>query len=224
MWQLLVGALLFAAARYHKEKRPRWTFFSFQFKADIWRVNVVRKSWVTRGEKDACGFHDMSLYGESSLDDEARIRRRIDRALEDSEVTVVLFGETTCDSKWVQYEIAESIARDNALIAVGISQIRDQRGETSFEGNNPFEKWVFEDDDTECLADYVPCYDWCEDDGHVNLRDWIHNAPRVTDIAHDLGLSPSLKMIDFDDDDSSELSESSSDDGDYEDDSQEDDC
>ena len=42
----------------------RRVFFSFHYERDIWRVNVVRNSWLTKG-REAAGFWDASLWEEA---------------------------------------------------------------------------------------------------------------------------------------------------------------
>ena len=94
--------------------------------------------------------------------------RLIDAALEDSEVTVVLIGQKTYKSRWVRYEIEKSIERNNGLLGVYIDSIRDAQGRTSRVGRSPFGD----------IADDVPHFDWVEDDGFSNIREWIADAPR----------------------------------------------
>ena len=101
-------------------------------------------------------------------------------ALEDSEVTVVLIGEETWDSRWVQYEIRRSIERNNGLLGVYIDGLRDRHGQPSQRGLSPFE--IFEIESGHPLTDEVPHYDYANEDGHTNLRHWIADAPRISDI------------------------------------------
>ena len=51
--------------------------------------------------------------------------------MEGTSVTVVLVGEKSCSSRWVKYEIKQSIKRGNGLLGVDISKIKDLDGNTS---------------------------------------------------------------------------------------------
>ena len=40
----------------------RHVFFSFHYKNDVWRANIVRNSWVVRDDKTAAGFIDAADF------------------------------------------------------------------------------------------------------------------------------------------------------------------
>ncbi|WP_350355642.1 TIR domain-containing protein [Serratia symbiotica] len=46
-------------------------------------------------------------------------------------VTVVLIGATTNQSKWVKYEIDQSIEHGNGILTIDISKIADLKGNTT---------------------------------------------------------------------------------------------
>ena len=169
---LAVGLLaLYGLHRHFKAKEPQRAFFSFHYSSDIWRTNIVRKSGVTCRDPARAGFFDHSLWESAKARGDAEVRRLIDAALEDSEVTVVLIGQKTYKSRWVRYEIEKSIERNNGLLGVYIDNIRDAQGRTSRVGRSPFGE----------IADDVPYFDWIEDDGFSNIREWIADAPRPDD-------------------------------------------
>lgn len=185
--KLALGALaLYSLHRIFRAKEPQRAFFSFQYSSDIWRTNVVRNSGVTCRDPAEAGFFDQSLWETAKTKGDAGIRRLIDKALEDSEVTVVLIGQQTYKSRWVRYEIEKSIARNNGLVGVYIDNIRDARGQTSPFGHSPFGD----------IADDVPHFDWVDDDGFTNIREWIAKAPRPGDF-----------LVEDDDDDEEEEEE-----------------
>jgi len=109
----------------------RRVFFSFHYDRDISRANQVRNSNVVAGA-DTAGFFDQSEYEEAKKTGRAGIERMIQRHLADTSVTIVLIGFETADRPWVKYQIAESVARKNALIGIFIHHLKDERGESDF--------------------------------------------------------------------------------------------
>lgn len=114
----------------------RRVFFSFHYERDIWRANQVRNANVVAGP-DVAGFFDHSEYEDAKKKGDDAIARMILRHLGGTSVTVVLIGTETADRQWVQYEIAESIARKNGLLGVRIHHLKDQNQETSPWGPAP---------------------------------------------------------------------------------------
>jgi hypothetical protein len=140
----------------------RRVFFSFKYK-DVSKAMVVRNSWVTQG-REAAGFVDHAEFEKIKKQGDQAIRNWIDKQLEGTSVTVVLVGEKTCASRWVKYEIAQSIARGNGLLGVDISKFKDLQGNTS-----------------ECCGKIPKGYSfylWNNDDGYKNLGSWIEKAAK----------------------------------------------
>lgn len=146
----------------------RRVFFSFHYDNDIWRANQVRNSNVVAGTEVA-GFFDHSEYQEAKKNGDEGIRRMILKHLENTSVTVVLIGTNTAYRRWVRYEIDQSIARKNGLLAVYIHHLKDQNGESSSRGPKPI---VPSDID-------FPAYDW---DGDLNrFKNEIEAAGKRSD-------------------------------------------
>jgi Thoeris protein ThsB, TIR-like domain len=149
-----------------KEKRigrnqmARHVFFSFHY-ADIWRVNVIRNSYVVEGTAVA-GFRDGSLWEEAKKKGDAAIKKMIDDALEGTSVTCVLIGEKTCQREYVTYEIEKSIERGNGIFGVRIHTIKDQNQKMCMWGNAP----------QALINASVPVYDWDKD----KFGDWVEQA------------------------------------------------
>lgn len=218
--KLFIGGLaIYGLHRLFEAKDPRHTFFSFHYEADIWRVNAVRNSWVTYGDPRNAGFFDKSLWETARTRGDAAIERLIDHALEDSEVTVVLIGEHTCKSRWVRYEIEQSLARNNGIIGVYIDRLRDAHGRACPVGQSPFEAIeVYQGGPS--LTRHIPHYDWITDNGYSNLRTWLLDAPRLSDIADALGieLCEGEEEEDEDDEDDDDDDDDDEDDDDDDDD------
>lgn len=100
----------------------RRVFFSFHYQQDVNRVNIVRNSWVTRvgEENQAFGFYDASLWENSQRRGDDSIKELIRGGIENSSVTCILTGTWTYSRRWVRYEIARSVARENGLLCVRI--------------------------------------------------------------------------------------------------------
>lgn len=105
----------------------RRVYFAFHFGEDIFRVNQVRMSNVVAGP-DRAGFYDHSEYLEAKKKGDAEIARLIRSKLEGTSVTVVLIGRQTAERRWVQFEIDESIRRQNGLLGVYIHHLKDING------------------------------------------------------------------------------------------------
>lgn len=140
----------------------RRVFFSFKYK-DVSRAMVVRNSWVTQG-KEAAGFVDAADFEKIKRQGDAAIKRWIDSQLKGTSVTVVLVGQHTCNSRWVKYEIEQSIKIGNGLLGVDISKIKDFQGSTSERCGQ--------------IPKGYPFYLWYKDDGYNNLGEWIEQAAK----------------------------------------------
>ena len=145
----------------------RRVFFSFKYK-DVSRAMVVRNSWVTQG-KEAAGFVDAADFEKIKRQGDQAIKNWINKQLEGTSVTVVLVGQQTCSSRWVKYEIQQSIARGNGLLGIDVSKIADLQGNTSD------------------LCGRIPqgydFYLWNKNDGYKNMGSWIEKAARAADEA-----------------------------------------
>jgi hypothetical protein len=117
----------------------RKVFFSFHYERDVWRVNVVRNSWVTKGNYTTAGFIDAAEFEKVKRQGDQAIRRWIDDQLEGTSVTVVLIGAETYSRKWVRYEIIKSFDRSNGLLGIYIYNIKDKNGMIDSIGPDPFE-------------------------------------------------------------------------------------
>ena len=138
----------------------RSVFFSFKYK-DVSRAMIVRNSWVTQG-KEAAGFIDSAEFEKLKNQGDPAIKKWIDGQLEGTSVTVVLVGAKTCTSRWVKYEIEQSIQQGKGLLGIDISKIKDLQGNT-----------------TERCGQIPKGYDfyfWNNEEGYKNMGEWIEKA------------------------------------------------
>lgn len=142
----------------------RRVFFSFEYEHDVSRAMVVRNSWVTQG-KEASGFIDKADFEKLKKRGDSAIQSWIDRQMTGTSVTVVLVGSHTCYSRWVKYEIEASKYKENGLLGIDISKIRDLNGQTS--------------ERCGMIPEGYPFYLWNNDKGYSNLGEWIERAARA---------------------------------------------
>lgn len=113
----------------------RRVFFSFHYKY-VWKVNQIRSIPNVTGTA-AAGFQDASLWEEAKKKGDKEIKKMIDKALERTSVTVVFVTYGTKDRKYIDYEIEQSLARGNGLVAVQIHHLKDKDGKTGSPGAIP---------------------------------------------------------------------------------------
>lgn len=140
----------------------RRVFFSFEY-SDVSRAMVVRKSAVTKG-KEAAGFVDAAEFEKLERQGDAAVKAWIDGQLVGTSVTAVLVGAKTCTSKWVRYEIEESIKRRNGLLGIDISKVKDLNGNTTERCGQIPTGYSF--------------YLWNNDNGYENIGAWIEKAAK----------------------------------------------
>lgn len=138
----------------------RKVFFSFQYE-DVHRAMNVRNSNVIASDTKV-GFIDKADFEEVERKGDAAIKKWINDQLHGTSVTVVLVGATTDKSKWVKYEIEQSVERGNGIVTIDISKIADLNGKT-----------------TNCCSLRVPGalhYLWNNQNGRENLGKWVESA------------------------------------------------
>lgn len=113
----------------------RRVFFSFHYKY-VWKVNQIRSMPNIIGTA-AAGFQDASLWEEAKNKGDKEIKRMIDKGLQNTSVTVVFVTYGTANRKYINYEIDQSLARGNGLVAVQIHHLKDQNGKTGSPGAIP---------------------------------------------------------------------------------------
>ena len=111
----------------------RKVFFSFDWD-DVWQVNQVRNSWVTKGNYTSAGFVDSAEIEQLKRSTDRAIENWIAQQLQGTSVTCVLIGENTSNSRWVNYEIQKSIGKVNGLVGIYIHKIKDRFGNIAAKG------------------------------------------------------------------------------------------
>ncbi len=138
----------------------RKVFFSFKYD-DVQRAMNVRNSNVITGTAKS-GFIDKADFEKVEREGDKAIKAWIDKQLEGTTVTVVLVGANTHKSRWVKYEIEQSIAKGNGILTIDISKIADLKGNT-----------------TDCCSLRVTGYKhylWNNNNGRDNIDKWVEAA------------------------------------------------
>lgn len=155
----------------------RSIFFSFHYQRDIFRVNIVRNHYLTKGGYNIAGYWDHSLWESVKKEGDLAIKRMINRGLKSTSVTVVLIGAETSTRPWVNYEIQKSYERGNGMIGIYIHNITSINGYNDFSGRNPFDNFSTTlNGQNVYLSQIYPTYDWIHDNGYNNFSKWVESA------------------------------------------------
>ena len=103
---------------------PKSVFYSFQYEPDNWRVQkVVQMGAVTGGA--AFTAQDWEKVRRQS---DAAIEKWIHDQMKYTKAVIVLVGETTANSRWVDYEIRKAWDDGRPLLGVRIHRLENNRG------------------------------------------------------------------------------------------------
>lgn len=162
---LLIGSKLSAPPR-------RKVFFSFHYARDSWSVAPVRNSWVANPFHESQPFLDKAQWETVKRNGDAAIKRWINTQLAGTSVTVVLIGPETLGRRWVQYEVAQSLAGGKGLLGITLEGIKQSSGRQDdwreYYAYGPFKM----------PNNTIPIYSWIWDDGRKNMSRWIEDAAR----------------------------------------------
>ncbi len=95
-------------------------FLSFKSE-DKERINGLRG--LAANPSFDLDFYDESVKTPIDSQNSAYIKQRIKEKIARSSVTVCLISETTHESKWVEWELEESIKKGNTIIAMALKDV-----------------------------------------------------------------------------------------------------
>lgn len=153
-------------------RRP--VFYSFHFDNDVMRVQQIRNIGVLEGNQpvSANDWETVKRGGDTS------IKRWIDNNFKYKQCVIVLVGSDTANRPWVRYEIEKAWNDGKPLFGIHIHNLRCPRTGTCIKGQNPFDKFNFEDGRR--LSSVVNCYDPVSYDAYNNIANniegWIDTA------------------------------------------------
>ena len=156
---------------------PRRVYFSFHPDLEAWRAKVVLDCWVAGLDHEAAGCWDPAAWQQARQTGEEAVRHMINRALEQTSVTVVLIGSRAREHEWAVYEIQKSYQRRNGLLGIYIHGIADAQGRVEPKGENPFATLYLEETNHPLpFSRLYPSYDWVKDEGPRHVASWIVGA------------------------------------------------
>ena len=143
----------------------RRVFFSFDYQRDIFRVNEIRNIPNVIGCA-AAGFQDASIWEQTTKKGDVAIKALIDQGLDGTAVTVMCVGSKTAGRTYINYEIDQSIARGNGIVAVRIHHLKDKDGKADWAGAIP----------SRIEARGYKAYEYVD---HAYLGRWIEEAAKA---------------------------------------------
>ncbi|MFF7681842.1 TIR domain-containing protein [Microbacterium sp. NPDC007973] len=135
------------------EVLARTVFYSFHYKNDVHRVQLVEKMGALEGQPILNSQEWEKIQGQG---DDA-VRKWIDEQMKHKRTVVVLIGSQTATRPWVKYEIEKAWAEGRPLLGIRIHGLSSM-GSVDTEGANPF-------DSADVPADSIPIFD-------PTRRDW----------------------------------------------------
>jgi hypothetical protein len=120
-------------------------FFSFHYQRDIFRVEQVKRHYITKGSYTAAGYFNGSLEEEAKKKGDQAVKRLIDEGMRGSSVLCVLIGKETYTRRWVDYEILRAVSQGMGVFGIRIHQQKipkhftaDYSDGSDAAGSNPF--------------------------------------------------------------------------------------
>jgi hypothetical protein len=157
----------------------RRAFYSFHYIPDNWRASQVRNMGVIDGNKPASD----NEWEAVKKGGDAAIQKWIDGQLDGKSVAIVLIGAKTAGRKWISYEIKKAWGDGKGVLGVFIHGLKDQDGNQSSKGRNPFEDFTI---GGKSMAGVVKAYEppyatstSVYDHIKSNLAAWIEEAIRI---------------------------------------------
>ena len=131
----------------------RKCFYSFHYKPDSARASQVRNIGVVEGNQS---ISDNDWEAVTKGGDDA-IKKWIADQMKGKECAVVLVGSATANRKWINHEIIKAWDDGLGVVGVYIHGLKNLDGETSIQGNNPFD-YIGYGDTGKKLSSIVKCY------------------------------------------------------------------
>jgi hypothetical protein len=128
-------------------------FYSFHFKPDNARASQVRNIGVIEGNQPVS---DNDWEAVTKGGDDA-IKKWIASQMKGKTCAVVLVGSGTANRKWINHEIVKAWDDGLGVVGIHIHGLKNFDGETSAQGNNPFD-YINHGPTGKKLSAIVKCY------------------------------------------------------------------
>lgn len=174
----------------------RQVFYSFHHNADYWRASQIRFMAAVEGNTPVSDNEWEAITKNGST----AIRKWIDEQMDGKSCTIVLIGANTAGRLWIHYEIEKSWNEGRGLLGINIHGIKDEHGNPSFLGKNPFEDFIMEKSTTRLsniVRVYNPPYYYSTNVCHYigqNLKTWVEEAIAIRD-AHSENICQQRTMM-----------------------------
>lgn len=114
----------------------RQVFFSFHYQ-DAWKVAQIKNMGIIEGQEifTSNDWEKVKRKGDNA------IKNWIDSNMQNRSCLVVLIGKDTISRRWVKYEIKKAWKSGKGIFGIYIHNLKDQFGEKSSMGLNPFEQF-----------------------------------------------------------------------------------
>lgn len=113
----------------------RKVFFSFDYK-NVYKANQI-KDLPGILASAAAGFESSALWDDQKVRGDLEVEAMIQSALDGTTVSVILISQGATARKYINYEIYQSLARGNGLVAVQIHALPDENGKLDNPGDIP---------------------------------------------------------------------------------------
>jgi hypothetical protein len=152
----------------------RHVFYSLHYEKDRARAELVRKlaGLVPNLEAKPAEWATLQRTGDFA------VKRWFEQQARGRSCTIVLIGAETASRKWVRYEIERSWQLGLGLLGVYIHHLKDERGQQTPKGADPFEHAGLGAD-----AASIRCYDPPEQDSKLAYRHIADNLERWVELA-----------------------------------------
>ncbi|WP_339340718.1 TIR domain-containing protein [uncultured Psychrobacter sp.] len=152
----------------------RKVFYSFHYKTDVTRVQMVRNIGVL----DKNPLVAPNKWEELKRKGDKAVKDWIDSNLKGKSCLIVLIGENTANSKWVDYEIRQAWDSGKAVVGIYIHNLKDLKGNRANKGRNPFDSINLKNGNK--LSSYITCHSPSFTNAYQdianNLENWIEDA------------------------------------------------
>lgn len=113
-------------------------FYSFHYKRDVYRVQLVRNINALEGQPvlNAQDWEEIRYQGDQAIED------WIDDKMKYKKAVIVLIGAETAKRPWVQYEIEHALEIKKPLLGIRIHGLASLNDGADEEGPNPFDGYI----------------------------------------------------------------------------------
>ena len=152
----------------------RQVFFSFHYDNDMMRVQQIRMMGAIDGDLlvNPNTWEGVKAKGETA------IKKWIDDNMQYRTCVIVLIGEQTSNSKWVNYEIQKALAGNRGLFGIYIHNLKCPRNGYGKQGESPFNITTLPDGRK--LSSIIDCYNPNSANAYVdimnNIENWIEKS------------------------------------------------